>query len=409
MLCCETDRRGFLKAGAAVAAATVVAEGVSTRYAYAAEGTVTGDTLVVLSLRGGFDGLSAVVPHGDPDYYKARPTIAVPKAKLIGGDAMFGLHPALAPLLPLWTGGQLAAVTAVGQPNPSRSHFAAMEEMERAAAGTSIRTGWLDRMLGLGTNPWSGVSIGSTKVARALSGPSPDLGIASLDGFTLAGDSPSVPMGLTLKALYQNAPTALATPALAATGAVATVAALPAYTPANGAVYPTTPLATALKDVARLIKSKVGMRAACVDFGDWDMHEGLGTAETGQRMHTHLGELAAALAAFATDLGADGLRNVTLVTLSEFGRRVAENGSRGVDHGHGNSMFVLGGGVRGGKVYGTWPGLAPAKLVAGDLAATTDYRSVIGEVLQKRCGVGSLGDVFPNVTPTTSGLAAART
>jgi uncharacterized protein (DUF1501 family) len=150
------------------------------------------------------------------------------------------------------------------------------------------------------------------------------------------------------------------------------------------------------------------MRAACVDFGDWDMHEGLGTAETGQRMHTHLGELAAALAAFATDLGADGLKNVTLLTLSEFGRRVAENGSRGVDHGHGNSMFVLGGGVRGGKVYGTWPGLAPAKLVAGDLAATTDYRAVIGEVLQKRCGVGSLSQVFPNVTAGTSGLAVAR-
>jgi uncharacterized protein (DUF1501 family) len=415
MNCCEENtgltRRRLLGVGAAAVAGTVVGDGVASRYAFAAAGEpTTGDTLVVLSLRGGFDGLSAVVPHGDADYYKARPTIAVPKAKLIGGDAMFGLHPALAPLLPLWQGGQLAAVHAVGQPNPSRSHFAAMEEMERAAAGTSIRTGWLDRMLGLirSTNPWSGVSIGSTKVARSLSGPSPDLGVASLDGFTLAGDSPSVPMARTLRALYQNAPTALATPALAATDAVATVATLPAYTPANGAVYPTTPLATALRDVARLVKAGVGMRAACVDFGDWDMHEGLGTAETGQRMHTRLGEFAAALAAFAADLGADGMKNVTLVTLSEFGRRVAENGSRGVDHGHGNAMFVLGGGVRGGRVHGTWPGLAPAALVAGDLAATTDYRSVIGEVLQKRCGVGTLGQVFPNVTSTTSGLAMAR-
>ena len=399
-------RRSLLKTAAAATAATVVAQGVASRYAFAAE--TTGDTLIVLSLRGGFDGLSAVIPHGDPDYYKARPTIGVPKTKVIGGDAMFGLHPALAPLLPLWTQGQLAAVHAVGQPNPTRSHFAAMEEMERAAAGTSIRTGWLDRMLGLGTNPWSGVSVGSTKPARALAGPGPDLGIASLDGFTLAGDSASVPMGRTLAALYRDAPAALATPALAATDAVATVAKLPAYTPANGAVYPATPLATALKDVARLIRANLGLRAACVDFGDWDMHEGLGTAEPGQRMHTHLGEFAAALAAFAADLGADGMKNVTLVTLSEFGRRVAENGSRGVDHGHGNAMFVLGGGVRGGRVYGTWPGLAPAKLVAGDLAATTDYRSVIGEVLQKRCGVGSLGEVFPNVTPTASGLAVAR-
>jgi uncharacterized protein (DUF1501 family) len=419
--CCaegrQLSRRGFLGRAAAVGAAAAVTgmigDGVASRFAFAAGGaqaTYTGDTLVVLSLRGGFDGLSAVVPHGDADYYKARPSIAVPKAKLIGADAMFGLHPALAPLLPLWTGGQLAAVQSVGQPNPTRSHFAAMEEMERAAAGTSVRTGWLDRMLGIGgaTSPWSGVSLGTTNPTRSLSGPAPDLGLASIDGFALAGDSPSVPMSKTLRALYQGAPAALASPALAANDALATVAALPAYTPANGAVYPGTALARALRDVARLIRANVGMRAACVDFGDWDMHEGLGTAVAGQRMHTHLGELAAALAAFATDLGTDGLKNVTLLTLSEFGRRVAENGSKGVDHGHGNAMFVLGGGVRGGRVYGTWPGLAPAKLVAGDLAATTDYRAVIGEVLQKRCGMGALTEVFPSVQPAGLGLAAAR-
>jgi uncharacterized protein (DUF1501 family) len=126
-------------------------------------------------------------------------------------------------------------------------------------------------------------------------------------------------------------------------------------------------------------------------------------------MHTHLAELAAALAAFATDLGADGLANVTLLTLSEFGRRVAENGSRGVDHGHGNAMLVLGGGVRGGRVHGTWPGLAPAALASGDLAATTDYRAVIGELLQRRCGLGSLAEVFPGAAPATLGLAAAKT
>jgi uncharacterized protein (DUF1501 family) len=409
----KLTRRGLLGralgAGAAATLATMIGDGVASRYAFAAT-PYTGDTLVVLSLRGGFDGLSAVVPHGDADYYRARPAIAVPKASVLGGDAMFGLHPALAPLLPLWQGGQLAAVQAVGQPNPTRSHFAAMEEMERAAAGTSVRTGWLDRMLGLSgaTSPWTGVSLGSTNPTRSLAGPSPDLGLISVDSFVLAGDAATVPMSATLRALHQGAPAALATPALAATDALATVATLPAYAPANGAVYPDTPLAQALRDVARLIKAKVGMRAACVDFGDWDMHEGLGTPVAGQRMYTHLAELAAALAAFATDLGTDGLANVTLVTLSEFGRRVAENGSRGVDHGHGNAMFVLGGGVRGGRVYGTWPGLTPAALASGDLAATTDYRAVIGELLQKRCGLGSLDAVFPGVRPSSFGLALAR-
>ena len=265
-------------------------------------------------------------------------------------------------------------------------------------------------MLGLSgaTSPWTGVSLGSTNPTRSLAGPSPDLGLDTIDGFTLHGDAPGVPVSQTLRALYQGAPATLATPALAATAALATVAGLPAYAPANGAGYPDTELAGALRDVARLIKANVGMRAACVDFGDWDMHAGLGTAVAGQRMYTHLAELAAALAAFATDLGADGLSTVTLLTLSEFGRRVAENGSRGVDHGHGNAMLLLGGGVRGGRVHGTWPGLAPAALASGDLAATTDYRAVIGELLQKRCGVGSLAEVFPGVTPAALGVAVAK-
>jgi len=408
------SRRGFLGRAAAVGAAaglaSVVGDGLASRFAFAATPAYTGDVLVVLSLRGGFDGLSAVVPHGDPEYYKARPTIGVPKAKLIGGNEMFGLNPALAPLLPFWQGGQLAAVHAVGQPVQNRSHFAAMEELERAAAGTSVRTGWLDRMLGLTgtTNPWAGVSLGSPSPTRALAGPTPDLALSTVDGFTLAGDTDKIPMAAALRALHTGTPAAVSAPALAADAALATVKTLGAYTPANGAVYPDTPLARALRDVARLIKANVGLSAACVDFGDWDMHEGLGTAESGQRMFTHLGELAAALAAFATDLGPTGMQNMTLVTLSEFGRRVAENGSRGVDHGYGNAMLMLGGGVKGGTVYGAWPGLAPAKLASGDLMATTDYRSVLAEVLQKRCRVGATSTVFPNVTPTAFGHTALK-
>jgi uncharacterized protein (DUF1501 family) len=409
------SRRGLLGraagVGAAGALAGLVGDQLSTQLAFADE-TYSGDTLIVVSLRGGFDGLSAIAPIGDPAYYKARPGIALPKSQAIAGDAMFGLHPALAPLLPMWQGGNLAAVHAVGQPNPTRSHFAAMEELERAAAGTSIRTGWLDRMLGVagGSTPLSGVSLGNAMPSRLLAGPAPDASMASVDEFILAGEQKR-PMAAALRKLYAGAPDLMAGPANAADAALAATAGLRAagpYVPANGAVYPATDLGKALRDVARLIKGNVGLMTATVDSGDWDMHEGLGTAVKGQRMFDNLTATATALAAFAADLGPDGMKNVTLVTVSEFGRRVQENGSRGVDHGHGNAMLLMGGGLRGGKVYGSWPGLAPANLVAGDLAAVTDYRSVIGEVLQKRCGFGDLADVFPGVSPSSFGLAAAR-
>jgi uncharacterized protein (DUF1501 family) len=409
--CCdELSRRSVLGAGAAVLGG-LAAAGLSTRMAFAAPG-YTGDTLVVLSLRGGFDGLSAVVPIGDADYYKARPAIGVPKSQVIAGDGTFGLHPALAPLLPFWQGGTLAAVHAVGQPDPTRSHFAAMEAMENAASGTSLRSGWLDRTLGVtgASGPLAGVSIGAARPARLFSGPSPDVSMTGIDAFTLAGDSAKRPIAAALRVMYADAPAAQAAPALAADKALAATAGMRGvtYAPANGAVYPATELGNALKDVVRLIKARAGLATAAVDCGEWDMHEGLGAAAKGQRMHDNLNELALALAAFATDLGPAGMASVTLLTISEFGRRVAENGSRGADHGHGNAMFVLGGGVRGGKVYTKWPTLAPGALVSGDLAATTDYRSVIGELLQKRCGVGALGEVFPSVTPSTFGLAVAR-
>jgi uncharacterized protein (DUF1501 family) len=409
------SRRGLLgralAVGGGAALAGLAGEGLSTSLAFAADG-YAGDTLVVLSLRGGFDGLSAIAPIGDPDYRRARPTIAVPTSQVIAGDGTFGLHPALAPLLPMWRGGNLAAVHAVGQPNPTRSHFAAMEEMERAAAGTSLRSGWLDRMLGLtgATAPLAGVSMGNAMPARLFGGPARDVSMASVNDFTLAGESAKRPMAAALRGLYAGAPELLAAPARAADAALAAATPLRAvaYTPANGAVYPATPLGNALRDVARLVKAGVGLAAAAVDSGDWDMHEGLGTAVKGQRMYDNLYATSLALAAFAADLGPDGMSRVTCVTVSEFGRRVQENGSRGADHGHGNAMLLLGGGIRGGKVYGAWPSLAPAALVDGDLAATTDYRAVLGELLQKRCGFGSLADVFPSVPPASFGLATPR-
>ncbi|GIE31349.1 hypothetical protein Ait01nite_043940 [Actinoplanes italicus] len=419
LLCCDENekaqltRRGLLGRAAAVGGGTALAglagEALSTNLAFAA-GTYTGDTLVVLSLRGGFDGLSAFAPIGDAGYYRARPGIAVPKAKVIAGDGMFGLHPALAPLLPQWKAGRLAAVHAVGQQNPTRSHFAAMEAMENAAPGSSVRTGWLDRMLGQtgATGPLAGVSLGDSMPSRLLAGPTADLSMAAIDDFELAADGRK-PMAAALRAMYADAPPLLAGPALAADRALSAAGSIKGdYRPANGAVYPDTDLGAALRDVARLIKAKAGLVTAAVDCGDWDMHEGLGPAVKGQRMFDNLTDLATALAAFTTDLGETGMKNVTVLTISEFGRRVKENGSRGVDHGHGNAMMLLGGGVRGGKVYGNWPGLDPAALVQGDLAVTTDYRSVIGEVLQKRCDIGGLDRVFPGVKPSAFGLVAAR-
>ncbi|GIF03338.1 DUF1501 domain-containing protein [Actinoplanes siamensis] len=403
--CCGPSRRKLLGAGLAGLAGAAL----STRMAFAAEPAgYTGDTLVVVSLRGGFDGLSAIAPVGDPGYYAARPSIAVPKNRIIAGDGTFGLHPALAPLLPFWQSGRLAAVHAVGQPNPTRSHFAAMEALENAAPGTSIRSGWLDRMLGLtgAAVPLAGVSLGQAMPARVLLGAADDVPMASIDGFTLAGEGKR-PMAAALRAMYADAPAALAAPARSADRALSATDVIRKSGYAPAATYPDTELGAALRDVARLIKAKAGLVTAAVDCGDWDMHQGLGPATKGQRMYDNLAELAAALAAFGTDLGA-AMDHVTVLTISEFGRRVQENASKGADHGHGNAMLLLGGGIRGGRVYGDWPGLAPGALVAGDLAATSDYRSVIGELLQKRCGFGSLEGVFPGVRPTSFGLATAR-
>ncbi|UQU65918.1 DUF1501 domain-containing protein [Couchioplanes caeruleus] len=408
---CPVSRRKLLAAGAAGLFAGLAGEQLSTQMAFASPG-YGGDVFVLLSLRGGFDGLSAVVPAGDAGYYAARPGIAVPKRQLIGGDAYFGLNPALAPLLPYWKAGTLGAVQAVGQPAPNRSHFSAMEELERAAPGTSLRTGWLDRMMGgLGAaGAFDAVSVGSAMPARVLAGPAPDLGLSAVDDFVLSGEDKNRPMAATIAALYAGAPPALAATTAMTTSALATTARLKAtgYTPADGAAYPDTDLGKALKDLARLIKADVGLMSACVDSGDWDMHENLGTAAPGKRMYDHLAALASALAAFAQDLGPDGMGRVTLVTISEFGRRVGQNGSGGLDHGYGNAMLMLGGGVRGGKVHGKWPGLAADRLVDGDLAVTTDYRAAIGEILRARCGVADVAAVFPGVRPSTLGLVKAR-
>ncbi len=417
---CQENQRGFSRRaalggaaaiGAAAGAAKLFGTGTAaTQYAYAGAG-YTGDTVVVLSLRGGFDGLSAVVPVGDTSYAKARPNVAVPASRTIPLTSMFGLHPALAPLKALWDKKLLGVVHAVGSPNPSRSHFQAMEQMENAAPGSNLRTGWLDRMIGLvPADTFAMMAVGSVTTPMAMMGPNPDMSVKSVANFELYGASNPADVArwsTALAAMNQGAPQSRVDAASTTMAALTTMGTVKAagYAPANGAAYPATDLGAALKDCANLIKAGVGLRAATIDVGDWDMHVGLGPSDSGW-MFTKLTELGQALAAFVADLGAK-IADVSLVTMSEFGRRVAENGSGGVDHGYGNASLLIGGGVNGGKVYGTWPGLGADKLVDGDLAVTTDYRAMLAEMLEKRAQL-SVAEVFPKLGTARLGAFKPR-
>ncbi len=421
------SRRSMLQAGTALGLIGAAgSEAVLTRYAFAEPGPrsrvlnatpvpieAAADVLVVLSLRGGFDGMSAVVPAADPDYVRLRPTVSIPASRLHRLDSTFGLHPALGPLMPYWRNGTLAFVQAVGQREATRSHFSAMSEMERAAPGTSLRTGWIDRMVGaLGSaSTFSATQLGGSSLPQALVGPNPELVVDAVDSFKISSawnESEGARWNAALSALHETTPAAAAAPARSALAAVGTTSRLAqaGYRPAGGAVYPAGDLGSALRDVARLIKARIGLQVACVDYGAWDLHADMGGVDVGG-MTSRLTELGTALAAFATDLGPT-LSEVTLVTLSEFGRRVAENGSGGTDHGHGNAVLMLGGGVVGGRVHGRWPGLTDATLVDGDLPSLIDYRALLAEVLADRCGVGGVARVFPGLEWTPVGVTRSR-
>jgi uncharacterized protein (DUF1501 family) len=362
----------------------------------------TGSVLVLLSLRGAADGLSLVVPHADPAYYAARPRIGIPHASLLAPDAMFGLHPALAPLLPMWNAGTLAAVHATGMATPNRSHFAAMEAIEDAAPGSTARNGWLNRLLGQlpGTSPLQGTAMGN-QVPTSLFGTEPAFVVGRVDQAKVAGTEEDGRRLASLKHAWRgSSPMSRAVrDAIAGAETFGAARDLPAGTPATA--YPSSALGRALSDVSRIVRSGVGAEVITVDQGDWDMHTDLGTLEWGD-LKRNAGDLASAIAAFFTDLGPAADR-VTLVTLSEFGRRVKENDDYGTDHGFGNVMFVAGAGVRGGRYYGTWPGLQ--NTLDADLLVTTDYRSVLTEVVTRRFGV-SVAQVFPGFAPQTVGVMA---
>ena len=404
----RTSRRTLLK-GLGAAAVTAMVGNVFTSTAYGA--TLDGNVLVVLSLRGGCDGLSLVVPHGDAGYAAARPRIAVPTGALLVKDAMFGLHPALEPLESMWTTGRFGAVQAVGLPQPNRSHFAAMEAVEDADPGSSARIGWLNRMIGLvgDDDPVDAVQLGSPLLPTALVGPAPALGLDTLRSAQLPGADTAAreaAVRASLRALWDGRQGPMATAVSRTLQTTTTLAPVASSLsgPQNGAIYPNADLGKALKDTAALIRADVGVQTVTVDHGSWDMHTDLGTTEWGD-MRSMLGQLASSLSAFFTDLGVLGDK-VTVVTISEFGRTVRENGNSGTDHGYGNAMLLLGAGVSGGQVHGTWPGLESGNLVDGDLAVTNDYRNVLAEVVAARFPTANLSTVFPGLQRTAIGVMA---
>lgn len=403
--CCSEyaglSRRGLFRAGMLGAATLTTSAFFGSAHLQVARAATRKATsvLVVLSLRGAVDGMSLVVPHGDPVYYDARPRIAVPSSVLLAKDGFFGLHPNLAPLLPMWRAGKMAAVHATGLPTPNRSHFSAMEEVEDADPGSSTRVGWLNRLIGRDdyTHPLRAVQVGATIPPTSLYGPRPAMALHSVEDVQLAGveGDRAARRRRALETMWGKAGGPLGAGARSAMLAVDDFgpARATADRPQHGARYPKGDLGEALAATARTIRGDVGAEVITVDHGDWDHHADLGTLEWGrmQRMTT---ELARALAAFFTDLG--GIADkVTVVTLSEFGRRTKENANYGLDHGHGNVMLLLGAGVRGGY-YGSWTPLT--NTVDGDLLVTTDYRSVLSEVVTSRFDV-SHAQVFPGFTP----------
>jgi uncharacterized protein (DUF1501 family) len=398
------SRRSLLRGALALGGATTMV-GSAMMSASASSVVPATSVLVVLSLRGAADGLSLVVPYKEQAYYDARPRIAIPADKVLLPDERFGLHPSLDPLTALWKAGKVAAVHATGLPAPNRSHFSAMEELEDADPGSSKRVGWLNRLVGTRDHhtPLQAVGIVSGPPPTELVGPVPLMTAGSVDDMEIAGDDqwdtdPSGKRRRSLETLWGDDRSPLGRAMRSSLRATSDFAPVRSTTD-HAAAYGGSDLGRALSQVARVIRGNVGVEVLTVDQGDWDMHSGLGTLEWGQ-MIQNAGNLATAIAAFFGDLG-DQADKVTLVALSEFGRRVAENDNYGLDHGYGNVMFVAGAGVVGGYHCPSWPELGTG--LDADLTVTTDYRSVLAEIVSTRFG-SSPSAVFPGFTPETVGV-----
>ena len=381
-------------------------------------GNARGKVLICLFQRGAADALNVVVPHGEQAYYRLRPSIAVPRPTLatansaIDLDGFFGLHPALSPLKPLWTQGILAPVQAVGSPSSTRSHFDAQDYMESGTPDLKgTRDGWLNRYLaargtcaecesgggrseaGADRNSLFRAVAMAQQTPRILMGPAASVAMNSIQEFAVRATGPAA---ANIDSMYSSGRVDVVH---AAGGemveAIKTLkAANPQqYQPQNGAQYPNSQFGQRLRQIAQLIKADVGLEVAFADVGGWDTHANQGGA-TGQ-LAQRLGDFASSIQALVSDLGAR-MSDVVILTMSEFGRTARQNGSGGTDHGHAGCLFVIGGSVKGGKVHGRWPGLEPEQLNEGrDLALTTDFRSVFGEVVRKHLGATALDRIFP--------------
>lgn len=403
------SRRGFMKGGALALVGTSVIPSFLLRSVLAEQTSAQkqGKKLVVLFQRGAADGLNIVVPYQEKNYYSMRPTIAIQQKDVLDLDGQFGLHPAMAALKPLFAAGHLAVVHATGSTDTTRSHFDAQDYMESGTPGVkSTQDGWLNRALQNGPDAhptaFRAVALGS-QVPRTLQGRQAAIAVANLADFSVGGKGPQTSaISNAFQAMYDQSSDAV----LHGTGQETFEAvkmlksANPAqYKPANGAQYPATPFGNSLKQIAQLLKANLGVEAAFSDIGGWDTHQNQGAA-TGQ-LANRLSDFSNSIAAFWRDMG-EAAGDITLVTMSEFGRTARQNGTGGTDHGHANAMFVLGGGVKGGKVYGRWPGLENDQLNEGrDLAVTTDFRRVLGEAAYKTLGAKNMELVFPGaqVTP----------
>jgi uncharacterized protein (DUF1501 family) len=401
------SRRAFVKSGGLALFSLGLDPLFLGRAAYALRRrTPSSAVLVCLFQRGAVDGLNMIVPHGESLYYSERPRIAIPTRDVVDLDGHFGLHPSLAPLKALWDNKSLAAIHAVGSPDATRSHFDAQDYMESGTPGVkSTADGWLNRFCEHdrehADTPFRAVAFGP-QLPRILAGTAPALAIDDLQAFGLRVPQEAARDRLTraFEELYEGAATGLlASSSRESFEAIQVLKRVnPAqYQPANGAGYPPGRFGRALLQIAQLIKADVGVEIAFADIGGWDTHVNQGSSE-GQ-LAARLRELGLGLAAFAQDLG-ERMRSVVVLTMSEFGRTIRENGNGGTDHGHATAMLALGGPVNGGRVLGRWPGLDSSSRFEGrDVAVTTDFRDLFAEVLARHLGAGDLASIFPGYRP----------
>lgn len=410
--CCEEfsrraglSRRAFMARSAAATGGIVATRMFGEAMMQTSSAATSGsNVLVVLSMRGGIDGMGVVVPYTEPGYRAARPNTYVDTSQLLAKDSRFGLHPALAPLMPYWDTKQFAALHAIGLPVPNRSHFEAIEAIEDSDPGSSARVGWVNRMVGLDASASSmqAVQLGDDIVPTALTGPQPTLAASSLSDLQIAGsdDATWAPRRYNaLSTVWNGSVGPLGVGAREAIaisrGPGATVNNAPASAAAYPKDWPATDLSDALKSAAKLIRADVGTQVIAIDYGSWDLHSNYGTTAWGS-MQSLIGGFAGSLRAFLDDLGSL-LGRVTVVTISEFGRRLVQNGNGGFDHGWGNMMLLAGAGVKGGQYHARWPGLPAVPQGDDDLQVTVDYRQVLAEIVGKQFPNRSVSSLFPGL------------